>query len=185
MTQLCLSDHQAKLRFLLCCISLKRKLKPAWFVLFFHKGSYAAALSPGESTAAQCLVSPSTRGTARLLEQPLRHHTGCPTSGAAGAGAPEPPDLPHPVGNGRGRSSRPVFARDPGRNPGRAVLQSLPLMLPRGRVLSEPPGSPGPSRGALGCGSPHLPGVWVQLQGCSFGRKEDAQGQDPWRPLSP
>ena len=88
MTQLCLSDHQAKLRFLLCCISLKRKLKPARFVLFFHKGSYVAALSPGESTAAQCLVLPSTRGTARLLEQPLRHHTGSPTSGAAGAGAP-------------------------------------------------------------------------------------------------
>lgn len=66
-------------------------------------------------------------------------------------------------------------------------------MLLRGRVLLQPPGGPGPSRGAPGRGIPHLPGTWVQLQGCSFGRKEDAHlevevedthREDTWRPRS-
>lgn len=113
MTPLCLSDHQAKLRFLLCCISFKRKLKPACFVLFFHKGSYVAALSPGDSMAAQCLVllllwffqiNQYTRdslspGTASPPSHGVSHLGGC-----GSRCTPEPPDLPHPGGNGRGHS---------------------------------------------------------------------------------
>lgn len=105
MTQLCLSDHQAKLRSLLRCVSLKRKLKLAYFVLFFHKGSYVAAFTPEESMAAQRPVflllwffqinqymrDSLSPGTASPPSHGVSH-----LGGFRSRCTPEPPDLPHP-----------------------------------------------------------------------------------------